>query len=192
MKYSKHLELPLLIVITGRPGSGKTTLAHSLAREIRCPAICRDEIKEGLVNTIGNSAALDNDLNWQVYDVFFETVEFLLSKNITLIAEAAFQHKLWIPKLEPLQKIAQIRLIHCSIDPKLARERFIKRGLSDPKRVHFHSDKAVHAAKEEIELPLVNYEPPRMAVPTLTIDTSDRYSPNFEKIAIFAYNSEVK
>ena len=47
---SKHIELPTLIVVTGRPGSGKTTLAHALAREIRCPAICRDEIKEGLAH----------------------------------------------------------------------------------------------------------------------------------------------
>jgi len=42
-----------LIVVTGRPGSGKTTLAHTLAKAIHCPLISRDEIKEGLVNTTG-------------------------------------------------------------------------------------------------------------------------------------------
>jgi adenylate kinase family enzyme len=46
------MKKPLLVVIAGRPGSGKTTLAHSLARKIGCPAICRDEIKEGFVNTM--------------------------------------------------------------------------------------------------------------------------------------------
>jgi dephospho-CoA kinase len=35
---------------TGIPaGSGKTTLAHALAA-VGCPAICRDEIKEGMVH----------------------------------------------------------------------------------------------------------------------------------------------
>jgi predicted kinase len=41
---------PKLVVVTGAPGTGTTTLAHELARLIPCPAVCRDEIKEGLVH----------------------------------------------------------------------------------------------------------------------------------------------
>ena len=44
---------PRLIAVTGRPGSGKTTLARALAQRLRLPAVIRDEIKEGYVRTQG-------------------------------------------------------------------------------------------------------------------------------------------
>lgn len=44
---------PKLVVVSGQPATGKTTLAHALARELGCPAICRDEIKEGMVHAAG-------------------------------------------------------------------------------------------------------------------------------------------
>jgi len=43
---------PLLIVVTGRPASGKTTLSRILSAEIKCPLLSRDEFKEGYINTI--------------------------------------------------------------------------------------------------------------------------------------------
>lgn len=44
---------PKCIVVTGRPGSGKTTLARKLAEGLWMPKISRDEVKEGYVNTFG-------------------------------------------------------------------------------------------------------------------------------------------
>jgi adenylate kinase family enzyme len=41
--------IPTLIIVSGPGGSGKTTLAHQLAATLGCPALCRDEIKEGMV-----------------------------------------------------------------------------------------------------------------------------------------------
>jgi cytidylate kinase len=106
------MKKPLLIVVSGRPGSGKTTLAHTLARKIGCPAICRDEIKEGFVNTMQSShESLGKDINQSIYSLFFEILDFLLTKQITLVAEAAFQHHLWAPPLEKLSRIAQIKIL---------------------------------------------------------------------------------
>ena len=178
------MRVPSLIVVTGRPGAGKTTLAHTLARAIRCPALIRDELKEGLVLTFGD-APLTKNANLQVYDTFFQAIELLLGNGITLVAEAAFQHHVWQPKLEPLQAIAHIRMVVCAVDPALARTRFIQRGLADPERARFHEAWVVQAAQEGSAVPLSSYEPPHLAVPTLTVDTSDGYRPALETIVAF-------
>lgn len=180
------MKTPLLAVITGRPGSGKTTLAHTLARKIGCPAICRDEIKEGFVNTMNSShESLGKDVNQHIYDMFFEVLDFLLTKQITLVAEAAFQHHLWARSLERLSQISKIKIIVCLVEPHLARSRFIQRGLSDPNRLRFHGDWGVRAAQAGIELPLGNYNPLLLDIPTLEVDTNNGYCPSLDGIKSF-------
>ncbi len=176
---------PLLIVVTGRPGAGKSTLAHLLARSIRCPAICRDEIKEGLLNTAGESNGVD-DVARRTYEIFFDTINLLISRRVTLIAEAAFQHKLWAPQLEPLRAVARIKIVVCNIDLALAGRRRIDRDLADPGRQRFHEDDFVRAAREGREFPVGEYVPPQLDVPTLMVNTAEGYSPDLDAISAFA------
>lgn len=42
-----------LIIITGLPGTGKTTLGRKLAEEFRLPFISKDDIKEFLFDNLG-------------------------------------------------------------------------------------------------------------------------------------------
>ena len=181
---------PRLTVVAGPPGSGKTTLAHALAQAIRCPVVSRDEIKEGLVNSLTSEAAPTDAAQRHATDVFFRTVELLLGHGITLVAEAAFQHAVWSPRLGPLLAIAQTRLVVCSIDPELARQRHAERGLADPQRERFHPDRSVQAAGERSPLSIVSFDPPRLDVPTLVVDTTDGYRPELERIIAFARGDE--
>ncbi len=184
------MTVPHLIVVTGRPGAGKTTLAHTLARMIRCPALIRDELKEGFVMT-GHDLP-QTQANGLVYDTFFQAIDLLLRNGITVVAEAAFQHRLWQPKLEPLEAIARIRIVVCSIDPAVAHARFMQRGQLDPEREQYHGDWAVRATTAGQELPINTYDPPHLAVPTLTVDTSDGYRPTLETIVAFSMQREGK
>lgn len=163
---------PRLIVVTGRPGSGKTTLVHPLARAIRCPAICRDEIKEGLVNARGGD---DGALATVAYEAFRDTLRLLLDRRVTLVAEAAFQHRRWEPILSELRGLASLRIVVCAVEPAVARARHLARGQADPERTRFH----------DAHLPGETYEAPRIQAPTLRVDTTQGYRPDFDAILEF-------
>jgi hypothetical protein len=106
----------------------------------------------------------------------------LLTNNVSVIAEAAFQHKIWSTMLEQFMEKARIYLLICKVDDKVALDRFVRRGLDNTLREYFHGDKGVDMVRRGIELSVSPYEEPRLDLPTFYIDTSGEYSPSIKEL----------
>ncbi len=120
---------PRCIIVSGRPGSGKTTLAGELSRRLYLPKLSRDEIKEGYVNTFNvKHDQLPKDTNGRVNDVFFEITLNLLKGNVSVVIEAAFQHKLWNLVMPQIQQVAQAYIVVCDLDAETSARRHLDRG----------------------------------------------------------------
>jgi len=174
---------PVLVVVTGRPGAGKTTLAETLSRQWCLPLVSRDRIKEGYVHTMRTPHdLLPESANGTATSAFFDTLSFLLDRGISCVAEAAFQHKLWSAFLPALSQKADVHILVCHVDSALALDRFLQRGLSDPRRLHFHGDKGVRMLKDGVVPRPGPYQEPALDLPTYRIDTSDGYSPSLDEL----------
>jgi predicted kinase len=177
--------LPALVVVSDPMGAGKTTLAHKIARSVGCPAICRDEIKEGMVHAApGFVAGPGDELTMRTLPVFFSLLELLLREGVTTVAEAAFQDHMWRPGLEPLAALARLRIVHCVVAADVAFQRGLRRGAEDPlRRAHADpgpSDAAAHARFHRA------FNRVSVDAPWIEVDTTDGYVPGLGEIVAFA------
>jgi predicted kinase len=155
---------PLLVVVTGAPGSGKTTVAHGLAAKLRLPLLAKDDVKEALFDTLGSGdRAWSQRLGRATYEVMFAVVRRLLESGASCILESNFSDA------EPLRSLPRARVVQifCSAPDALVIERYTSRA-----RHPGHLDAEI---VEELRTRLARHEwkPLKLDGTLFALDTSD-------------------
>lgn len=82
---------PLVIIISGPPCTGKTTLGQRIAEEIQIPFIHKDGIKERLFDTLGwSDREWSKKLGFATYALLTYFMEIQLRAGVSFIVESNF------------------------------------------------------------------------------------------------------
>jgi len=110
---------PLLVVVQGAPGVGKTTLLKRLKSSLTLPVLGKDDIKEMLFDTIHQSDREFSRLQGVAsFEMLYSFAETFLGAGHDVMIEGAFHHEVARPNIQNLISRTNARFleIYCHID----------------------------------------------------------------------------
>jgi predicted kinase len=143
-----------LLIITGLPGTGKTTLARNLAHRHGLPLICKDTIKEPLLEMLAAPASRSREVSNMAYAVMFSLARELLGLGESLILEGNFRAGEHEPSLLALLPVNSPNIIQvlCRAEEDERRTRIFQRT-QHAGHLHVHQLERVVACDAFLELP---------------------------------------
>jgi predicted kinase len=121
----------LFVVVSGAPGSGKSTIAQPLARALDLPLLAKDTIKEALGDELPVASLAESQ---RLGKATMRVLIALAEINAGAVLESTWHSALAIPDLQRLR--SPIVEVNCNVPPDVARDRYVARaGTRHP--VHF-------------------------------------------------------
>ncbi len=159
----------LLIVVNGRPCTGKTTLASMLSRDLGIPLFSKDAIKETLGDILGaRDRSSSRRFGAAAITLMYQQAEIVLTSGLPAMIESPLIPELAEREIEELRNRTGCRILQIFLraEPSVILERFRSRPREG---VFFHEEEL-----EELEAAVsAELKPVPVTGETLIVDTTD-------------------
>lgn len=166
---------PLVVLVSGAPGAGKTTLASRLEQHMRLPHIPRDKIVHGLERTKGDKI----DRAGYGVPLYYNLVANMLDSGISLITDGTIYRGISEADLKKYI-IARAFVVNVHVRASNEWERFCNRELNREGWSHEWLDGHKKIFDERYHLTV---DPLDLEVPVIEVDTNDVYNPSLADIS---------
>lgn len=168
------MHTPALLIVTGHPATGKTTLARALAAALALPLVSKDMLKESLFDSLGWS-----DRAWSIrvggaaMALLYRMAETTLAAGVSLVVESNFRPDFDTPRMLDLRGRCPFRPVQlrCVASGEVMAERYVQRvarGERHPGHCETLAETKVAALRA-----LGQIEPLGLGGPLLTVDTTE-------------------
>jgi predicted kinase len=160
---------PLLVLISGHPGAGKTTLGRALGDAMDLPHINRDRIRAGWEHSHGRQV----DDPRHAWEVFAQAIELYAANGVSLVVDQTLYTGMEPEITSRFVPVASVVNVHCRCPH--AYERWVAKVRADPRFAPGPAFEEVNARVQREKHKFI--DPLPLGVPLIEVETSDGYDP---------------
>lgn len=155
----------MLVIVSGAPGSGKTTMGGRLGTELRLPHLNRDLVRDGLWMTEGSEAAIRTSRAWQIW---LSAVKLYLQAGVSLVIDQTLYRGLSDVTLN-----AEIVPISWAVNVHLTAANATERWCQRIDREDRWGPDGAAALAKVLEIQPLVRDPLNFGCPQIVVDTTD-------------------